>query len=289
LKNNEPVDIAIYAHGGLTNEKDGADGAATWIPALYEHRIFPIFFMWETGLVKTLSNIVKEWFGLEPKKTSGIKTWWDERLERTLARPGTGIWSEMKENARLIGTAAGGGGQILYNAAMASTIVNNKRDRLHLIGHSAGGIVHCYLADLLVNAGWQFETVNFMAPAATVQLFDEKLLPHIASGKVASYNQWHLSDPLELKDTTCRPILGYGRSLLYLVSESFEGGTRTPILGMEKYHGQMTPLPGNTKAFSSQGPQSNSATHGGFDNDASTVSSVIRQITATRTAKSKKP
>jgi len=288
LQDDEPADIAIYAHGGLTNEKDAANGAASWIPALYEQKIFPIFFMWETGLVATLSNIVKEWFGVEPKKTSGIKTWWDERLERTLARPGTGIWSEMKENAKLIGAAAGGGGQILYNAAKAANgTFNHKRDRLHLIGHSAGGIVHCYLVDLLVNAGWRFDTVNFMAPAATVQLFDEKLRPHIVSGKVASYNQWHLSNPLELKDNTCRPILGYGRSLLYLVSQSFEGGTRTPILGMEKYHGEMAPLPNNAKAFASQGPESNSTTHGGFDNDAATIKSVLKQVTKARTAKAR--
>ena len=75
-----------------------------------------------------------------------------------------------------------------------------------------------------------------MAPAATVDLFAEKMLPHVIAKTVRQYNQWHLADTLELKDPTCRPILGYGRSLLYLVSESFEGGSRTPVIGMEKYY-----------------------------------------------------
>ena len=42
LKKDDPVDIAIYAHGGLTSEDDAAETAAKWIPALYENRIDPI-------------------------------------------------------------------------------------------------------------------------------------------------------------------------------------------------------------------------------------------------------
>ena len=40
---------------------------------------------------------------------------------------------------------------------------------------------------------------------------------------------------MEQKDPTCKPILDYSRSLLYLVSQSLEQGRTTPILGMEKY------------------------------------------------------
>jgi hypothetical protein len=44
---------------------------------------------------------------------------------------------------------------------------------------------------------------------------------------------WHLSDTLERPDSTFRPTLGYGRSLLYLVWQACEGGTPTPLVGME--------------------------------------------------------
>ena len=47
---SEPVDVAIYAHGGLTDEETAARTASKWIPALYDAKIFPIFFMWETDL-----------------------------------------------------------------------------------------------------------------------------------------------------------------------------------------------------------------------------------------------
>lgn len=279
LRADAPVDIAIYAHGGLTGETEAAEAASRWIPALYEQRIFPIFLMWETGLISTLGNMVKDWFEDEPKKTAGFRDWWNERLERSLAKPGTAVWNEMKENAEAIGSNAKGGGTLLYHAAMQSKAFKPSRDRIHLIGHSAGGIVHSHLADSLAKKRWHLRSVNLMAPAGQVDLFDKKLRPHLHSGRIGQYNQWHLSDPLEQKDGSCNLVLGYGRSLLYLVSESFEGGKRTPIIGMQKYAKALAGLR-NAKQFAAQSRETNSAEHGDFDNDAATLQSVIRQIKA---------
>ena len=71
--------------------------------------------------------------------------------------------------------------------------------------------------------------------AVRIDLFEETLIPAIKNGKVKRFNQFHLSDEMEQKDPTCKPILDYSRSLLYLVSQSLEQGRTTPILGMEKY------------------------------------------------------
>lgn len=287
LAPDAPVDIAIYAHGGLTSEADAAKTAARWIPALYEKHIFPIFFMWETGLLATLGNIVKDLFsGEDPRTRGGLQNWWNARLERTLARPGTAIWGEMKENGQLISGARNGGGRVLYDSAMKSQAFQLGRDRVHLIGHSAGGIVHGHLVDLLAGLNWKFHSVNLMAPAATVALFEQKLLPHIQSGAVRQYHQWHLSDPLESVDSSCRPILAYGRSLLYLVSESFEGGQRTPILGMQKYLPPALAARANVSIYTAQSRDTNSTTHGGFDDDEATQASVIRRILAAGAARS---
>lgn len=277
LKSNEPADIAIYAHGGLVSESDAAAVAAEWIPALYQQKIFPIFLMWETDLISTLGNMVKD--GLEPedRRTAGIQRWWDERLEKLLAKPGTAVWGEMKENGTAISKATNSGGALLYKFATASQDFNAKRDRIHLIGHSAGSIVHCHLVELLAGLGWNFSSANMMAPAATVDLFASKMLPYIRSKQVTQYNQWHLSDALERNDKTCRAILGYGRSLLYLVSESFEGGARTPVLGMEKYYSKMK-AEKNMRSWTASGSNTQSTTHGGFDNDPATLQSVLRQI-----------
>jgi hypothetical protein len=112
--------------------------------------------------------------------------------------------------------------------------------RLHLIGHSAGSIVHSYIVKELCQRGWAFETVNFMAPAVRMDVFLDCVMPNLINGKVKSLNQFHLADDVEQKDPTCKAILGYSRSLLYLVSKSFECGIETHSLGMETYVSEVT-------------------------------------------------
>jgi hypothetical protein len=283
LAPNDSVDIAVYAHGGLVSEKEAANTAARWIPALYENRIFPVFLMWETDLLKTLENMAEELILGEPRRTAGVARWWNERVEKLIAPLGTEVWDEIKENGELITGSAHGGGMILYKAATESPAFNPRRDRLHLVGHSAGAVVHAHLVDALAPRGWKFHTLNLMAPAARIDLFKAKLLPYIRSGKVAQYNQWHLSDALERADPTCRPILGYGRSLLYLVSRACEGGVPTPLVGMETYFKEIAALGlANVKAYTAQGPDSAATTHGAFDDDETTIRSAIRRIKAAR-------
>lgn len=285
LGKNAPIDIAIYAHGGLTSESDAATTAAKWIPALYDNKIFPIFLMWETDLLSTLQDRLEDVLKGQPRMTGGLldnlKNWWNERLEKLLAAPGTQIWGEMKQNADAISSAAESGGLKLYEACQRSPFFADPRKvRLHLIGHSAGSILHSHVVDRLGGAGWNFESVNFMAPAVRVDTFRNTVIPAIRSGKVKRYNQFHLTDDMERKDPTCKPILGYSRSLLYLVAQSFEKGQVTPILGMEKYFNTQIAsqkLP-NIFTCPAPGKESKSTTHGGFDDDDATMASVIALI-----------
>jgi hypothetical protein len=286
LRARDPVDLAIYAHGGLTSEDSAADKAARWTGALYHRRIFPIFLMWETGLLKTLSNIVEEAFRGQPVRTAGLQRWWDTRLERWLAGPGTKLWGEMKENAAAISGPRGGGtaeagGALLLEHLASSPEFDAARDRLHLIAHSAGSIVHFELADAWIRRGLSFRSLNMLAPAATVALFRERLLPHLESKAVGRYHQWHLSDAVESADSSTRALLGYGRSLLYLVSESFEGGTRTPIVGLQKYYDALPAHPA-MRAWAAPGPESASAAHAGFGDDEVTMNSLIARIEGMR-------
>lgn len=282
LGKNDPVDIAIYAHGGLTSEDTAGETAAKWIPALYEHQIFPIFLMWETDLWSTLKGRLVDVLAGQPRPTGGlfdgVKNWWNERLEKALAAPGAAIWSEMKQNADAISNTAESGGMKLYRACQQSPyFADLSKVRLHLVGHSAGAILHSHVVDRLGGQGWKFESVNFMAPAVRVDLFEKRVVPAIKSGKVKRFNQFHLSDDMEQKDPTCKPILGYSRSLLYLVSQSLEHGRSTPILGMEKYFNDKIAskkLP-NIFTWAAPGKESHSTTHGGFDDDQATMASVI--------------
>lgn len=284
LKATDPTDVAIYAHGGLTGEETAADTAARWIPALYEQQIFPIFLMWETDLWSTLKNRLEDLVTGLPKPTGGmidqLKRFRNQRLERLLAPPGTAIWGEMKQNADGISKFKDSGGLVLYESGMKSPWFTETPYRLHLIGHSAGAILHCHVVARLAELKWKFESVNFMAPAATVDLFKETLLPRIKDKTVKQFRSFHLNDAAEQQDPTCKPVLGYGRSLLYLVSESFEGGVRTPLLGMEKYFdAEVAPLKlPNVKTWVAPGPATASTTHGGFDDDKRTMESIINLI-----------
>jgi hypothetical protein len=250
----------------------------------HEQQIFPIFLMWETDLWSTLKNRLEDLVTGLPKPTGGmidqLKRFWNQRLERLLAPPGTAIWGEMKQNADGISKFKDSGGLVLYESGMKSPWFTQTPYRLHLIGHSAGAILHCHVVARLAELNWKFESVNFMAPAATVDLFKETLLPRIKDKTVKQFRSFHLNDAAEQQDPTCKPVLGYGRSLLYLVSESFEGGVRTPLLGMEKYFdAEVAPLKlPNVKTWVAPGPATASTTHGGFDDDKRTMESIINLI-----------
>lgn len=284
LKVAEPTDVAIYAHGGLTGEESAAETASRWIPALYESRIFPIFLMWETDLWSTLRNRLADLVTGLPRPTGGLvdqlRRFWNQRLERLLAPAGSLIWGEMKQNADGISRYRESGGLVLYESGMKSPWFTKAPVRLHLIGHSAGAIVQCHVVDRLAQLGWKFDSVNFMAAAATVDLFERTLLPRLKDKTVREFRSFFLADAAEEQDSTCRPILGYSRSLLYLVSESFEGGRRAPILGMEKYFGAEVASLGlpNVKAWTAPGAATASTTHGGFDDDRLTMESIIKLI-----------
>jgi hypothetical protein len=58
----DPIDVAIYAHGGLTGEDGAAKTFGSWFPALYETGIFPIFLMWETDLLSTIRFRLEDLF-----------------------------------------------------------------------------------------------------------------------------------------------------------------------------------------------------------------------------------
>lgn len=282
------VDIAIYAHGGLTGEEGAATTATKWIPALYKNQIFPIFLMWETDLLSTVLNRCQDLLSqlaAMPRPTAGLRDqlqrFWNTRVERALVEPGSFLWDEMKQNAEAITAHESSGGRILYEAS--KSIIAPGQARLHLIGHSAGAIVHSYVVSALASLGWEFETVNFMAPAVRVDTFCNTVVPRIQQGHVKHYHQLHLAEEMEEQDPTCRPICGYGRSLLYLVSESFEHGRRTPLLGMEKYYADMeTSLPANVaermRSWAAPHAGSLSTTHGGFDDDDRALESIVRLI-----------
>ena len=242
LQPKEPMDIAIYAHGGLTDEDAAAETARAWVPHLYTNRIFPIFLMWETGAVMTLRNMFQDVTRGEAELAAAggrwerfkqrFAEWKDERLEGLARFPGGRMWAEMKQNAAALSGHTGAGIVQLFDLfndkAMRAAL---PPVRLHLIGHSAGAIVHSHLGARAIRQGLDVQSISLLAPAVRLEDFDNLLGRAIAQQQIRLFIA-NLTDAAERSDETCKP---YGHSLLYLVSRSFEEHEETPLLGMERH------------------------------------------------------
>jgi hypothetical protein len=292
IKKNDVVDVAIYAHGGMVSEESAASSARRWVPLLYSNKIFPVFLMWETDLTSTVfAGIEDELEGQEPRMgggwwqtvTSRLRDWKDDRIEGITRGPGGVLWRQMKDNARDISSTEVSGVVKLFTA-YTQRQKNLPRVRLHLIGHSAGAIVHTYLGAAALKLGFEIATINLIAPAVRVDDFNEHLGKDIARLRIPTLLV-HLTDDAERKDPTCSP---YGRSLLYLVSRAFEEDSDTAVLGMEKHlvpslvsHDwgeQITRLSSPGASFRPGDRVTVAATHPGLDDDTAVQDAIIRHI-----------
>ncbi len=296
LAKAQPLDVAIYAHGGLVGEKAAAETAATWIRSLYGARVFPIFLMWESDLLSTLKGRLTDLVRGAALPTAGLldqlPRWWNERVERALAEPGAFLWDEMKQNARSIADNPESGVRKLLAMARDRKLLGDAQGRrpsirLHLVGHSAGSIVHARLIHRMLAElpALTIDSVDFMAPAIRLDDFEREVAPHLEDGgRIGIYRQFHLTDVMEQADPTCRPILLYGRSLLYLLSMSFERGRNVPIAGMQKFWDPWARRRRQrVQGWASPSEMSSATTHGGFgDEGERTVDTIVRFIAPRR-------
>lgn len=318
-KNWKKKRIMLYLHGGLNSEKDVAKRIISFKEVLLENEIYPVHIMWETDFWQSMkSNLFDaftdddrasaNWLSKLRESTFEIL---DRTFELTASRPGTMLWDEMKENAKL-SSVQGRSMDILASCALAAynqlTAAEKGDFEVHIVGHSAGSIFTAFAIDTLLKIGVPIKSIQFMAPAISVSLFKEKLLPRINAHKCPLPTIYMLSDVGERDDNVWK----YGKSLLYLVSNSFERKRDTPILGMERFINNKNPdldkdfideelatlyngkvdgfpalviagmVPAKMKNAEEPGPSvSRSDTHGGFDNDYYTLNSVLYRILKT--------
>jgi hypothetical protein len=326
--------ILIYLHGGLNDEAAAAKRIVAFRNVMLANQIYPLHVMWESGAVESLRSLVEDYFVEPDSRAGGIGDWLrrtreylveakDRTFELTVAKPGTALWDEMKENARLASKRRDrkGAVQIVARAAAAKikdlTADELKTWELHLVVHSAGAIFAAHALEHLLKVGIPFKTFQMFAPAITVELFKDLVMPHVAAKKCPHPTMYILSDVGE-RDDNVGPGGAYGKSLLYLVSNAFEGRRDVPILGMERFVNSAVEnsladpqierffaapvdggLPslvvagaqaaaGNARGRSSRNGRrarvsdpasdSRSETHGGFDNDRWTLNSVLHRI-----------
>jgi hypothetical protein len=221
----------------------------------------------------------------------------DAVLEVAARQGGKAVWGQMKRSAEV---AMLEGGAALFVAEQTRELWNAHHAdmEIHAAGHSAGSIFHAHFLPGIVGrtsaAGappLTVKTLHFLAPACTCALFKTKLKDLVGPGKgIESMTMYTMSKSFELDDTAGP----YKKSLLYLVSRSFETEQPAPILGLEESLRQDVALirffglAGNQKQADllfSKSPanvapsdRTLSTKHGGFDDDAATMSSLMRRV-----------
>ena len=224
--------VVLFVHGGLNSESDAIDRASALGRFFTANGCYPLFLVWKTGLIESISDIVHAKFG-GPRAGAGISDLTDKLIE-TFARAGgaKSIWSEMKDNARLAYEPRHGG-ELLIDALQMLATKWDRDFELHLIGHSAGSIAIGELIAALAKRGSSLKqriaSISLFAPACTVSFANATY----AADRDMMDRLWLdiLSDTIELGDHVT-PV--YRKSLLYLVSNALESDLRTPILGLER-------------------------------------------------------
>lgn len=308
--------LLLYLHGGLNSEEAVARRVIAFRDVLLENEIYPLHIMWETGFMESLKSMVEDYFTDTDPRAGGVADWLskfreglieakDRSFELTVSKPGTALWNEMKQNARLSSEHPDGKGGMQLLAKYAKEAIKegskqagrdvSKDWELHVVAHSAGSIYAAYAMRHLVNSGVAFKSLHLMAPAITLDLFKKTVWPLIKSGKCPQPSLYILSDVGERDDN----VKLYGKSLLYLVSNGFEGKRETPLLGMERFVSDErgsekvdkdmlaffkkrveSGLPSLVIAGKAGGPESTSRSdsHGGFDNDEWTLNSILWRV-----------
>lgn len=282
------VPVVIWAHGGLVDKEAGFTTAFEQIEWWKANGVYPIHMVWESGLMTSIAGAIA-------RRTVGARGFFDvtDSVIEVAARlfGGRAIWEEMKLDAAAA-SLDGGGGDVLIDALRDLIATDQVDISLHAVGHSAGSIFHSHFVSKALGGASprirEFETVTFLAPAVRVDTFESTLLPLARRQAIKELSIFTMDDEHEQDDNV---VGAYRKSLLYLVSRSFEPERGAAILGMEKH----LSAAGNTVRYLNAGSErlvygpitagprtsSSSTSHGGFDNDPPTMESVARRITGT--------
>ncbi|HKH48396.1 MAG TPA: peptidoglycan recognition family protein [Thermoanaerobaculia bacterium] len=294
-----PLRIVIWAHGGLTDESGGLLGAYRKVLWWNRNGVYPLFFVWETGLFEALGRVIGG--SAETVTTESIldrATEFTDRRVETLARAlgGVEVWGDMKESA-VIAAGPEGGSTLAARKLSGFCARHPGAVELHAVGHSAGSIFHGSFLNAAKQAGVPaFENLFLLAPAIRVDEFHRLLAPLLGPNRYVRRTPVFTMSKLRELDDTCVRV--YQKSLLYLIYYALEPKKEEPILGLEislradpKLRG-LFGLAGAPAGAASMGevvwsktpaaapPRSRTAslTHGGFDDDALTLDSLLRRV-----------
>jgi hypothetical protein len=280
--------LLLYAHGGLNSPKSSATRIAAMKKTFKANGIYPYHFMYDTGVMEELGDIIFHRKESTEERAGGFPDWSDKILEWATRIPGRALWREMKRGARLPFEPERAGRQVLKIFLKELARDKNSKLKIHLVGHSTGGILLAHLLTAMADLAptMRISSCSLLAPACTCDLFTSHYLPRLQANAeefgIDNMQLFNLKDSLEQDDQVGEV---YRKSLLYLVSQGFEEEIPEEILGMEKYAENLNldnidPADRFTIHYSSgqSGSATASTTHGGFDNDVDTMNSILRTI-----------
>jgi hypothetical protein len=275
--------LLLYAHGGL----NAPDASARRISAMKEvfkaNGIYPYHLMYDTGLMEELKDIVSRRDDSARERVGGFTDWTDRIVERATRRAGRALWREMKAGAQSL-FAAGGDGAAVSDRFLAELSGRRVPIKIHVAGHSTGGILLAHLVDALAARAptLRIASCHLLAPAATVDLFQSHFAPYLQAPRgqfgIDRMTVYNLTDAEERADNVAAV---YRKSLLYLVSRSYEEVTSAPLLGMQLYSRALEGAapPGRLEfVYSGASERSRAASHGAFDNDLATLNDLLAGV-----------
>lgn len=277
--------LLVYAHGGLNSPDDSARRIHAMKDGFKRNGIYPFHVMYDTGLAEELKDLLFRKGRAAKQRVGGFTDWTDRFLEGLLRRPGRMVWEEMKQDAFDAFSPGGAGTKSLEHFLKQLLAPLATKKQIHLVGHSTGGVLIAHLLHALRNEDVRIESCTLLGPACTVDLYHQRYVPAL-TGKtkltLAGLQVLNLRDRLERDDDVATV---YRKSLLYLVSNAFEQDRPEPLLGMEKF-AEIVDEAGGKRIFRySNGVSGNvtrSRSHGGFDNDETTMNHVLATILGKR-------
>ncbi|MDT3677355.1 MAG: caspase family protein [Burkholderiaceae bacterium] len=294
--------LLFYAHGGLVSESSGLQIAARHVEWWKRNDVYPIHFVWETGLLETIWQLLTR---AQQGTMRGIpRDFWDHTLDPLIevgarALQGARIWAGMKASAEHAvdapsgGDPVGGGAHYVAAKLKAFCDAHPGEVELHAAGHSAGTIFHAHFLACAHELGVPtFASAQFLAPAVRIDTFRDRLAARIGDdGAVRRVTMFTMQRDYERADD-CAQV--YHKSMLYLVSNALESERGTPILGLEeslRADPQMKRLFGlgeapsaladvvwSVSAADTGASASTARAHAAFDDDAPTMNSLARRV-----------
>lgn len=293
--------LVFYAHGGLVSESGALCYARTILPWWLAHGVYPIFFVWESGLIETLRDSPRA-IGARNIFTD-LTDWLLQGVTQIAARK---IWKMIKEDSEnasspMIEKYGQAGGAFQLASLLKPLLQAHPKLKLHAIGHSTGPILLSKFMPLLTDAGSRFETLSYLAPAIRTDRFKQRVLPLLQDGAkpvVKDLTVYTMTDEAERDDDVAHV---YRKSLLYFVRDACEDKDDGRVLGLardlhadsalvtrfglKKGSGQLSFRNGPcaiefspSHEADARNPKTEATAHGGFDNDAATMTAVLAAI-----------